>query len=771
MRLDIERNEAIRAIDLFHPGGLFEVCVFASDGYGPPRILEGIFDNSTDAVEALIGLDLPEGVTPTGVYHNLHLLKESLRKDPRFGVIKQVSHRINSNDVEKYSWLMVDADPIRQSGTNSTLEEWRASTDKLNEVNDELIELGFPPPTIMLSSGNGFHLYYPVDLPNNEKTKNLVKCFLGYLSRMHTDNQVDIDTANIDAARLAKLPGTLVRKGPATDERPHRRARLYLPKEGEQYAGDKITEEQLEQLTQIYEMMGENSSSEKMTSHPASFDLDRQMEDAWYCIREARARGLSFENNYNAWLKPAMGIIGTFGEEGLPLLHAFNELWPDARPFRDEKIIEWARNARARIRSLYRFFAEHGIKPPTPECHLPIDGLAPEMRSIVEDVAGAHQCPPEYVIGSMFAAVAGVAGKKFSIINGPHTNYAQLWLCTIALPGDGKTPQMSDIMRPVIELDAEIERRYEMELRQWEQGDKSSPRPVCAAYVISDITPEGRDMALAENPNGTIMFADEISQMLADFGRYNKSGEVERWLTISTNGLLKIKRKTQRTIIVNPAVCSVFGGTQPETFTRVFGNPEFANRGFYGRWLWIMADPIKRTYKANRAVSDDTAEKWRTIIRGIAAHPGMTYILSEGADAIFGDWWDAIEARRATADKSDPMREVYGKMHMHALRWALITQLLSGNADNGEITAEVMEYTLKCMEYFMATARSTVELLQKPKTTPRLTDEAAIQHLAKRHPALLEKGSGRMQKFADALGVTVQHVSQVISRGKSGTDD
>lgn len=409
--------------------------------------------------------------------------------------------------------------------------------------------------------------------------------------------------------------------------------------------------------------------------------------------------------------------------------------------------------------------ADYKIVPPEPEYHLPLDGLAPAIRSIIDDVASAYQCPPEFVVGSMYAAIAGVAGKKFSLVNQAYTNHAQLWVAALAYAGDGKSPQMAYMMRPVVDLDTEIERRYAAELQKWEGGDKSTPPPVCPAYIISDATPEARDMALYENPNGAIMFVDELSQMLADFGRYNQSGEVERWLAIATNATLKVKRKTQKTLIVPEAVCSIYGGTQPDTVARVFGAPQFANRGFYGRWLWLWPTPVKRTYQGAHAPTPTTERNWTRIIQNLAKSPGAKYTLSGDADAMFGDWWNTNEERRAALPKNDPMREVLGKMPMHALRWALITQILADAVDEPEITPDVMAHTLKCMEYFEQNARKVVTLLRKTTrtTSTRITTDAAIQHLAKTHPALNERGHRKM--LADALGVSDVHIYRAIARG------
>ena len=72
-------------------------------------------------------------------------------------------------------------------------------------------------------SGNGAHLLYRIDLPNDEPATLLVRGCLAALDVLFSDDRVSVDTANFNASRIWKLYGTVSRKGDDTPERPHRK--------------------------------------------------------------------------------------------------------------------------------------------------------------------------------------------------------------------------------------------------------------------------------------------------------------------------------------------------------------------------------------------------------------------------------------------------------------------------------------------------------------------------------------------------------------------
>ena len=128
-------------------------------------------------------------------------------------------------DIQHRCWLPIDFDPVRPGDVPTTTSEEQAAQRQAMVVRDWLGNEGWPPP-IMIASGNGCQLAYPVDLPNNEESHLLVSRCLNAVAHLFRSPAVDIDTAVFNAGRMWKVPGTLSQKGDPTPERPHRLARI-----------------------------------------------------------------------------------------------------------------------------------------------------------------------------------------------------------------------------------------------------------------------------------------------------------------------------------------------------------------------------------------------------------------------------------------------------------------------------------------------------------------------------------------------------------------
>ncbi len=128
-------------------------------------------------------------------------------------------------DVQRRRWLLIDLDPVRPSGISSSDPEHEAAIARARDVWRFLRDQGWPEP-VAADSGNGAHLLYRVDLPNDAEAHALIKGVLAALEFKLGDDVVTIDTSVFNAARITKVYGTLACKGDATPERPHRRSRL-----------------------------------------------------------------------------------------------------------------------------------------------------------------------------------------------------------------------------------------------------------------------------------------------------------------------------------------------------------------------------------------------------------------------------------------------------------------------------------------------------------------------------------------------------------------
>ncbi len=131
----------------------------------------------------------------------------------------------SDSDIVRRRWLPLDFDPVRPSGVSATDAEKKAARRRAIEVREFLRGLGWPEPVVG-DSGNGYHLLYRIELPNDRERLELVRGILEVLAFKFSDKAVEVDVSTCNAARIWKLYGTTARKGDDAWERPHRRSSL-----------------------------------------------------------------------------------------------------------------------------------------------------------------------------------------------------------------------------------------------------------------------------------------------------------------------------------------------------------------------------------------------------------------------------------------------------------------------------------------------------------------------------------------------------------------
>ena len=217
----IEKKEVIRTLELFQGVDLKEV-----------RLLDGKLNASgyfSDAA-AIFGeearLDAVDYKMPGAQhYFVLNQIAPSCYGRKQRDRFVMGATTTTDADIIRRRWILIDADPDRTSGVSATDGEKACGLRVIEEVREKLRAAGFAEP-VMADSGNGYHLLYKVDLPNDEETKELVRDLLKALEDERTMTGAKVDTSTFNAARICKLYGTWAKKGADTPERPHRLARL-----------------------------------------------------------------------------------------------------------------------------------------------------------------------------------------------------------------------------------------------------------------------------------------------------------------------------------------------------------------------------------------------------------------------------------------------------------------------------------------------------------------------------------------------------------------
>ena len=201
---------------LVESGDIAEIRAFRGK-----QTVSGYFDNGDDFVEDAYLLDSLR----YEVYVTLNRVDPALLARAANRTKERPKNTTSDRDVLCRRWLLLDFDCVRPSGVSSTDEEKKAAELRAREVREYLRGRGWPDPVVG-DSGNGYHLLYRIDLPNDQESTDLVKNVLQALAFRFDDEKVKVDTSVHNAARISKVYGTMSRKGDDVPGRPHRRSKL-----------------------------------------------------------------------------------------------------------------------------------------------------------------------------------------------------------------------------------------------------------------------------------------------------------------------------------------------------------------------------------------------------------------------------------------------------------------------------------------------------------------------------------------------------------------
>jgi hypothetical protein len=211
--------EIRRAISVLSmPDGVIEVRVPKSERSGT---ISGFFDDH-DALAKAIAACNGEG---PGVYVTLNPVAKPLLARASNRLRHHARETTTDHDIVRRVYLPFDFDPVRPAGISSTDVEHAAALKRMAEVAFNLNEEGWELP-VRADSGNGGHLLYRIDLPNETESTELIKTLFVVLADRFDDEMVKLDRAIFNASRIIKAYGTWARKGDNTADRPHRLARL-----------------------------------------------------------------------------------------------------------------------------------------------------------------------------------------------------------------------------------------------------------------------------------------------------------------------------------------------------------------------------------------------------------------------------------------------------------------------------------------------------------------------------------------------------------------
>lgn len=284
------------------------------------------------------------------------------------------------------------------------------------------------------------------------------------------------------------------------------------------------------------------------------------------------------------------------------------------------------------------------------------------FRPWLLDIADRGCFPIEYVASTLIVMLSGLIGRKLAIRPkrcDDWTVVANLWGAIVGPPGFLKTPAVEAVQKPIKRLIGEVENAHADEAKQHMErqliaaarktgakkkleaaakntdtpedelqklarevlGGSSESAPKCRRYIVNDFTVEKLGELMVENPNGLIVFRDELTGLLNTLNREGHQSDrgflLESWNGTGPYTFDRIGRGTHHI----PAAClALFGTIQPGPLAKYMKGSISGEEadGFIPRFqLLVYPDPPAKYVLVDRWPDKDARDEAYHVFKAI----------------------------------------------------------------------------------------------------------------------------------------------------------
>lgn len=747
---------ALAKILFAEPGTVAEIRVL-----GDKHRASGYFDNVEKFVEAAERSDKTDK-RASGTFVTLNPARPELLARAENRIKSPAKATTSDADIVRRRLLLIDLDADRASGISATDEERALANGRAKQVCRFLEQLGFPEPA-KADSGNGAHLLLRIDLPADDG--GLVKSILEALAFRFDDDAVHVDRTVHNPARVTKLYGTMVRKGDNTDDRPHRRSRLFsVPDEFLV-----VPEEQLRRLA----AMGPPATKD------ASFETGRDGQpfdvEAYLATHHVEVLRKKAWQGASVWVLNACTWDSSHDDESAYVIQFPNgalaagchhngcsgKRWEE---FRDALEPNRQRRQKGASGSAVTPLPEHPEDWPEPQpipTELPpvvafdIDLMPLAFRAWVLDIAERMQCPIEYVAVAAILSLSGAVGRRVAIRPKVHDTWLvvpNLWGMAIGRPGIMKSPAVKAAFGPLHRLEAAAreafkaaEKEYEARVLVEKQRVKNDEKQLLAAlkdgdamdlarqviasrpepptrvrFIINDSTVEKLGEILADNPFGLTVYRDELLGFLRGLDREGQESArgfyLEGWDGDVNSTVDRIQRGT---IDIPSNTLAIFGCIQPGPLSeylmrsiRTGGGDD----GFVQRFQLSVWPDTSAVWKNVDRAPDAEAEQVAVEVfyrlssataesTGADSNDGGIPFLRFDAEAqsVFDAWRETLELRIRKHDESPAFESHIAKYRSLVPSLALLFHL--ADVGEGPVGKDSVERAIRWCAFLESHAR------------------------------------------------------------------
>ncbi|WP_336274632.1 YfjI family protein [Vreelandella indica] len=365
----------------------------------------------------------------------------------------------------------------------------------------------------------------------------------------------------------------------------------------------------------------------------------------------------------------------------------------------------------------------------------PVIPFSPEMlplgiREHTMDTAYRLQAAPEYCAVVALTCLSAVLGRK--VLIGPKqyddwTVTANLWGALIGGPSSMKSPVLKAMRFPLESIEQELRDQHAATLARYnneaeicdmerqaakqrakkkaKDGDRSGalaelekvdifeePSSSSPRLIVNDATVEALGEKLNENPNGLLLFRDELTGWLSKMQREEYASDrafyLECW---NGDGRYTYDRIGRGTVAIEHCTLSIIGGIQPSKIAPIVRGATTGSDddGLVQRFqLSVWPDPNPKWKWVDQAPCKQSKEKYRQAFYALHNLHFETeddeppiWKFSDEAQPIFIEWMEELHSTVKKGDLSPVMESHLLKMPQTICSLALLFALIEGEQD------------------------------------------------------------------------------------------
>ena len=361
----------------------------------------------------------------------------------------------------------------------------------------------------------------------------------------------------------------------------------------------------------------------------------------------------------------------------------------------------------------------------------PLDIFPEDIQTYLIECNSKLDSSIDYMGCSMLWLISVCIGNSINIeVKKGWVENLTVWISIVGKAGLGKTPSISNVIYPLIKINAKEIKTYIKENEKFEYYDKLSKKekeehsevqkPSKTQFIANDITLEALVDLHQQNDNAVGVFKDELAGWLKDMNKYREGSDLEFWLSTWSGKSVNLNRLTRAGSFVEKPLIPVLGGIQPSIFNS-FYTEENKDNGFMDRMLLSFPDLTVDLYNDNE-ISEDLLKWYKEII--ISFYDTIKSIIKRDEEgeiktltATFSpdakkEWiriFNEISNVQNDENENEYLKSMLPKQKSYIPRFACLIhvfdEFIVGGGNSLLISKESVLKAEKLSKYFIATAK------------------------------------------------------------------